>query len=398
MMSARLSSELDRFRWIAALMVVVSHLRNLLFVDYGELAGKGLAVKLLYFITGFGHEAVVVFFVISGLLVGGTALDKARHGRFDAADFIVHRFSRIYIVLVPALLACLLLDRIGLAHFDAAHLYSRAMPANFHRVFADNLGWSSVLGNLAMLQHIRIDVLGSNAPLWSLSYEWWYYTLFFLAVGGVLAARNPALRLLALLAIVLILAWLPAEPALWFSLWLLGVAAAFVPLQWLRVPPLAAYALLFAALAWSRFDHSHATTDLWINFRRDAIVAAGCFVLFAALRHSTRGEIRGARFHRAMAGFSYTVYLVHVPFLVFGTALLDTLFGIPFYRQPSARGMLHFGVLLLVIYAYCFVFSLLTERHTGRLRRWLHRLRHAAIARRTAVAAPAAVNSLSADE
>ena len=51
--------------------MVAEHARSLVFVDYGELQSPGLWAKGFYFLTGFGHEAVMVFFVISGYLVGG---------------------------------------------------------------------------------------------------------------------------------------------------------------------------------------------------------------------------------------------------------------------------------------------------------------------------------------
>ncbi len=371
MISQPLSSELDRLRWLAACLVLLSHLRNLLFVEYGELTHPTIPIKLLYFITGFGHEAVVVFFVISGLLVGGVSIDKLRRKRFDPLDFAIHRFSRIYIVLVPALLACLLLDRLGLAYFNHAHLYTAATQASYYRVFADHSDWATALGNLGMQQHINVDVLGSDAPLWSLSYEWWYYTLFFLTAAGIAVARRPALRVLSCVAAALLLFWLPPEPALWLSIWLLGAAIGFSPLRRLPIPPLLAYAVFGAALLWSRFDHTYtAAPSMFVNFRRDAIVAASCFLLFTALnRRSTDGAER--KFHHHMAQFSYTLYLVHVPFLVFAAALLNTLFGLPLYQQPSTAGALYFGCLLVAAYAYSYGFSRLTERHTSRLRRRL---------------------------
>ncbi|MFL9909315.1 hypothetical protein [Paraburkholderia sp. RL17-337-BIB-A] len=50
---------LDLIRALAAGAVCVSHLRNLMFVDYRASAGLGLAGKAFYFVSNYGHTAVI---------------------------------------------------------------------------------------------------------------------------------------------------------------------------------------------------------------------------------------------------------------------------------------------------------------------------------------------------
>ena len=64
------SNWLNFLRWFSALLVVAGHLRSIIFVKWQDVAHKTIWAEILYFFTRFGHEAVVVFFVISGLLVG----------------------------------------------------------------------------------------------------------------------------------------------------------------------------------------------------------------------------------------------------------------------------------------------------------------------------------------
>jgi len=56
---------LDLFRFAAALIVVVVHVRGASFVAYGALPAEqqNLLVAFFYFITRIGNEAVVAFFV-----------------------------------------------------------------------------------------------------------------------------------------------------------------------------------------------------------------------------------------------------------------------------------------------------------------------------------------------
>ena len=50
-------------------MVMIGHLRSFLFVAPGEVDNISLVDKLFYFVTGFGREAVVTFFVLSGFFI-----------------------------------------------------------------------------------------------------------------------------------------------------------------------------------------------------------------------------------------------------------------------------------------------------------------------------------------
>src|SRR2546426_11727302 len=75
------SAHLDMIRGLAACAVMWGHVRGLFFVDYGNLQAPTLMTKLLYEITGFGHESVMVFFVLSGFFIS-TAISK-RYAKGD---------------------------------------------------------------------------------------------------------------------------------------------------------------------------------------------------------------------------------------------------------------------------------------------------------------------------
>ncbi len=79
---------LDSLRAGAAICVLVSHLRSFLFVDWPYVTNKNILLGAFYFLTGLGHEAVVVFFVLSGFFVGGRALG---HGIEERTFSRLHR-------------------------------------------------------------------------------------------------------------------------------------------------------------------------------------------------------------------------------------------------------------------------------------------------------------------
>ena len=57
---------------------------------------------------------MIVFFVISGFLVGGRTILNLHDKGFGIIDYLVHRFSRIYTVLILALIVRFILDRLGI--------------------------------------------------------------------------------------------------------------------------------------------------------------------------------------------------------------------------------------------------------------------------------------------
>ena len=373
MISSSLSGRLDMLRWFAAFMVVLSHIRPLLFVEYSEVENQGsVAIKLLYFVTGFGHEAVIVFFVISGLLVGGVSAEKYAERRFSGKIYLVHRFARIYLVFFPALLAGYLLDLVGSTYLDASGLYSHTSQYRFSADALDRMSPVIALGNSLMLQEILVPALGSNGPLWSLAYEWWYYILFFCALQLLSSRACPGRMMVygGLLAVLILL--LPLDILLWFLIWLTGAAVILgSKLHW-RVPPLVGYGLFMAALVWSRLDEISSevptTAELLLL---DGILAAGCFMLFVSLNQNPRQGTARKSFNAPLAEFSYTLYLVHLPFLLFAVAMMDVVFDMPFAGQPTGAGIFYLAALLAAIYLYAYAFSLLTERYTDQFRRYL---------------------------
>src|SRR5215467_4133776 len=104
---------LDMLRGIAAFLVLAGHVRSYVFQSYAELGQGDLLVKAFYFATGLGHQAVIIFFALSGFLVGGRALEDLMTNRFSWSRYFLRRLTRLWIVIIPAMLLTLLFDSIG---------------------------------------------------------------------------------------------------------------------------------------------------------------------------------------------------------------------------------------------------------------------------------------------
>ena len=363
----------DVSRWVAALLVVIHHTRHLILTDYPNVEHPTRPLQALYFVTGFGHEAVIVFFVISGFLVGGMTLDKWRRHGANSWDYISARVARVYTVLLPALAVSMLLDLIGATWLDASQLYSHA--EKYHTfsllgVINERLSVTTLLGNVFMLQNIFVPVLGSNGPLWSLAYEWWYYCLFyFAAILIVEPTRTHWVACTVSLAGLVLL--LPTALFLLGAFWLLGMLLHYMVRRGRRVLHPALGLLLFLiAMYWSRLHHLDIPgqpDSLLASFRRDLIVALGYSALACSMVN-TRFSL--PRIHQSLADFSYSTYLVHFPMLIFTAAYLNQAFGIAIVRQPGFYGLAYLTGITVFLCVYAYGFSLLTERRTGATRDW----------------------------
>src|SRR5260370_19577283 len=102
-LAARSSVHLDLIRGVSALAVMLGHVRGLFFLDFPFLADKSLTYRVLYAVTGFGHQAVMIFFVLSGYFIGMSAIDSVAGRRWSWLVYLVDRLTRLQLVLFPAL-------------------------------------------------------------------------------------------------------------------------------------------------------------------------------------------------------------------------------------------------------------------------------------------------------
>jgi peptidoglycan/LPS O-acetylase OafA/YrhL len=193
----------DALRWIAATLVVIAHVRDLLMAPAGEvttLGGRILCIFLIFF-TGFGHEAVAVFFVLSGFLVGGPLLARPLATRASVRKYLVDRTSRIYVVLLPALAVTAAVSILGPRWMPNAPIFfggDWALSLDF--AFQENLDAYTLACNFFSLQTIACDTYGLNRPLWSLACEWFYYMSYPALLWALIAGprRGTPLRVLTL--------------------------------------------------------------------------------------------------------------------------------------------------------------------------------------------------------
>lgn len=374
-------SFLDLARWTSAWIVFLGHLRDPLFLGYESLSpgDRPLLVKAWYFVTGWFGAAVIVFFVLSGYLVGGVACARARHGRFVPVDYAIDRFSRIFLPFAPALLLTVLLDLAGAALFGDLGLYSHAHPMIREKIasepFENYLTLENLVLNSLMLQTIVARPLGSNQPLWTISLEFWFYVVFGLGLASALAGAAFR-RAAGLIVSALLVAALGQDFVTYSGLWLIGASIAFVPASMME-RPIKALIVFLCVLVVVRLAQGVVV--------RDGLVVARNYLIafsFAWLLLSMRGARlslldRLSEFNAFFASFSYSLYLIHFPLMLF---LLGALYasggfdGVAHgYSATDGRGLFAYALVAFAVGVCAWAFSQLTERRTQCLRTVLRR-------------------------
>ena len=344
MIEKRLSVYLDVLRFSAALVVLVSHFAYTRFSD-GRYA--------FFRDWNLGSDAVVVFFVLSGLVIAFTSGAKDK----TLGRFAFNRSTRLISVAVPAVLLTFALDRIGSTLEPVTYTGWWYNPLDLGRMLFSGLTFSSEWSG----QTVR---MGTNGPYWSLSYEVAYYVMFGLAVYVKGARRLVLLALSVLVFGVNVMILLPA--------WLLGVWLFHhlqkSPAATASNAPLMAIAPVVLYVAMLAIDLPAVLTNLTINLTSQSAVyalrfsdefvwnwlIAVCFAVhLAGMSTWLRGkELHAVRTIRWLAGASFSLYLVHYPVLQFFSAVLP----------KSDVWFIDDMVLLGLTLAVCFAFAELFER------------------------------------
>jgi len=339
------SVHLDALRGAAAFLVFLNHTRALYFssalsgydVNASEVARPSTTVQtqslgnadlgmyeMLHGEIKLASEAVVIFFVLSGYLVGGSVLRAVRLGRWSWRSYLTKRMVRIYIVLLPALLLGVILDRIGLHHATPGSVY--LTPSGIQLITTYELGERlrllTVFGNALFLQDILVPYVGTNASIWSLANEVWYYIAFPFMVLASVKATKLWTRVTYVLIVVALLWFIGLRISLQFPVWIAGAALLYVPQKLserqARSGVSASFLLLILTMGGVRLLHFRP-----ISADYTLAIVTAVFLYFTIQVHAPAK--RGV--YKTVAGFasriSYSLYLFHLPIAVFLCSIVN---------------------------------------------------------------------------
>jgi peptidoglycan/LPS O-acetylase OafA/YrhL len=309
---------LDLVRVCAAFAVVLFHLAAV------QMGGAWLRVGRI------GDAAVIVFFVLSGFVIAYVA--DTREGTIQV--YAASRLARLWSILIPALAVTLIVDRIGL-YLDPT------VYEGWGRWLAPLSSPLQLVATAAFVNELWFAVIPplSNAPAWSIGFEFWYYAIFGAAYYLKRHVRILTVFILCLVAGPKILLLMPV--------WLFGVAAYWISRSFQARPVLglmlmaaaAAAAILIVAAKLAIKQQLHVLeSDLlgehvfysighaqgFILHTVLGVIVGISFVGFSGFQDAALPMLRP--FRRVISWISYytlSIYLFHFPLMLMISAALN---------------------------------------------------------------------------
>lgn len=372
---------MDFIRGISAVLVCCGHLRAVMFVDFVSLESDSVIDRFFYFSTSLGHEAVMVFFVLSGFFVGGSIISKKLKFKFDS--YLIARLSRLWTVLIPALIFTLLLDMITRAYFPDILSGEYFFQLNSGPSNGYSASFLTFFSNIAFLQAIYTPVFGSNGPLWSLTNEFWYYITFPLALIAFGAIKISKIkRLVFAIALVVVFYFFAYQVFGGFIIWLFGVVV-FIIYQ----KNVFNFGYWFTGLTLSLFILSLIASKTpvltsMIIVPSDFVVGLTFSLFLISLRNIEGKQWVKKYFSKIsfwLSDISYTLYVIHFPIFIL-------IYGV-FYKDRqlmlSKFSILQYAGWLILILILSRGFWMIFEKNTPVVRNLMIRVRNMVVDKKT---------------
>lgn len=345
---------LDALRFIAAFMVLLSHARNTFFPAFGDLpVGQQNIFSMAFtMFCRMGHEAVIVFFVLSGFLVGGRGFERMKNDTMNVGSYAIDRFARI----IPPLLAAIIFY----------YITSLVIPGT-------PFSWVTAIGNLFSLQGICCKSLVS--PFWSLSYEVWFYIILG-ALAVLLKAKKDGKIILGLIVFVAATSVFVLGLKMHYLLiWMMGAVAYLARPQkkskWVLILSLFG---LFASILYWQLSKDTKSIEFAVESTNEQLVELimslmVCLLIQQVLLFEPSRKVSKwiEKKIGGMAKFSYTLYLSHRIVFLWIIAFVWPKDSCQF----TVLGILHFLIIIVTTLFTCWLLYLISERYSPALKKYM---------------------------
>jgi peptidoglycan/LPS O-acetylase OafA/YrhL len=349
---------LDLLRFASALLVVICHYRGNFFIEYGLLSNddKNIFTQIFYFIGRLGNESVVVFFVLSGFLVGGKALQRILNNeKIDVKSFFIDRFTRIMLPLLAALFFMVVITII----------------------VGDPIPFKDILGSLFSLQGIFTGS-GGNASLWSLAYEVWFY-IFIGCLMVICRGKNTKNILIAFFVLTICISIFTKLETRYLLILFMGTFAFLLPrenIKYLKSKIFLLLILLGCSFVLSQLTSETRSLNLstfsFLEQKQISVFLAFIAVLLVhhliVAKPQKRIWANIESLSSKFSDFSYTLYLTHYPLM-----FLLAYFGFPKSKQINTISILYYIVEILISIVVAYLIYLVSEKQTLTLKKYIKR-------------------------
>jgi len=226
-----------------------------------------------------------------------------------------------------------------------------------------SLSYIDFFGSLFFMQTILTELFANNRPLWSLANEFYYYILFPL-ITFVYYNKYKYISIFLISCIMLVL---PINISLYFIIWLSGISILYMKRKIL--PTFVSLIMFIFILILSRI---HFIDTL---FLMDIIISISFILLINSLIHSNKNKffLKINKFNEKLANFSYSLYLLHMPFVYLVVYYLHNYTNLNFSIMNTIN-ILIFIVIIFIVVVYSYIISLITENKTSSIKNKLYNL------------------------
>jgi len=330
-------------------------------------------LESFYFGGLLGGVGVFLFFAISGFLISYSLLNKLQNKNYSFRHYFVDRFSRIYSGLLVAVIFVAAVSA-AIYYTNSAyyvHLTGLHSPPALQSLLATltmTMSYpSGALNTAVSFLNLpsavpSVSAFGLDSVLWSLAVEWWLYMFFgWLIIGalgffGVRQRRRgyKPLFVAVTVALSLVLLGLAWDYSAFIAVWFLGVLAMLaISVPFVSQKLAGAWAtrslavFLVAAvgltvhLCSQIYSLTHESFSAYLGVSISTCVFLSLLLVNGRNLHGASRFLlnrRVATVSAGIAGFSYTLFLIHYPLIL----LLN---GLNF--QPD-RWLLFVPIVLLV--------------------------------------------------
>lgn len=341
---------IEGIRGVAALYVVLQHFCTLVDPQFVFMRPgyRDTFVGRLMAPFWYGHFAVAAFIVVSGFCLQWSLFSRGGDGRVrELGEFFKRRCRRI----LPPYYACLAVSLFVILQ----------VPRELHNV----LPWSQYLpvttenlvAHLLMVHNLSRDWMYKiNGVLWSISIEFQLYFLFPLIAAAAARWRNAWVLLGSAGAVISALVVLENAEKLYvwyFGLFVLGMVGARAAQNWRGVGMPVFWGLFLLAVSSVWWTKNLAVRDTLMGLAVVLLLIEG-----SGGKAGWLGRFLSVKPLLWLGTFSYSLYLVHHPVLLFTSEAI----GMRGYESVATRLALCVAVCLPVIIVFSFGFFWLFER------------------------------------
>ena len=332
--------KLEGWRGLMSVLVFICHIFQIYW--YAIIGTE----NLFCFINGIvANISVVCFFLLSGILITYSGVNLTKNNNFNWLKYLINRIARIY----PSLICVMTISYLLILVFP----YINNSSYDIIKLTTDNYivrekYFCSLTDIIEALKMLPNNVIQVNGPLWSLVIEWWLYIsglfLFFIAATNFrLTLKNAMFFCFGLLPLYLLYKDYSFSYSYYCLIWFLGSLFTFYLKNKYR---LLNYMFLVLFLGFLAVAFSLKISSIK-EFQNNALIFGLFQIVVSLLFLKIMFRVNLHSVFNKIAGFSYTLYILHFPVVLFTYAVTKSYLNNQILYVFSISCILFFLILFL---------------------------------------------------